>query len=224
MLSRSVYRSSIILLISALLAGCAGSSKALIAEKDQELAQLREELKQLEQRLNTEKKVVDKLTKAQDQVAVELSEEQQRSMNYQAELGRLKKEASNKYVLGNRIVLTNSLVFTAGSPDLSSQGKQAMAEIWETLAKYPDRSVLIEGHTDSTPIGKGYRWKYASNWELSAARALSVLHYFEDQGKVRPGQLSAVAYGEHHPLASNQTAEGRAQNRRVEIVVGEARK
>ncbi|PIQ87934.1 MAG: hypothetical protein COV73_01520 [Candidatus Omnitrophica bacterium CG11_big_fil_rev_8_21_14_0_20_43_6] len=74
----------------------------------------------------------------------------------------------------------------------------------------------MEGHTDNVPISKS-GWK--SNWELSTARALSVLHYLAGEQGVSPERLSAIGYGEYRPLASNETADGRKQNRRVEIVI-----
>jgi chemotaxis protein MotB len=79
-----------------------------------------------------------------------------------------------------------------------------------------DLNVGIEGHTDNVPI-KHSGWK--SNWELSSARALSVVHYLEDQEGIDPKRLSATGYGEFHPVASNETVSGRQENRRVEIVI-----
>ena len=74
----------------------------------------------------------------------------------------------------------------------------------------------IEGHTDNEPI-KYSGWK--SNWELSTARALSVLHYLIDEKGVAPIRVSAIGYGEYRPIASNSNKEGRQANRRVEIVI-----
>jgi len=79
-----------------------------------------------------------------------------------------------------------------------------------------DLNVGIEGHTDNVPI-KHSGWK--SNWELSAARAMSVLHYLINEHAMDPGRLSATGFGEFHPVESNETAEGRQKNRRVEIVI-----
>ncbi|MBI4226988.1 MAG: flagellar motor protein MotB, partial [Candidatus Omnitrophica bacterium] len=80
----------------------------------------------------------------------------------------------------------------------------------------PDQPNGIEGHTDNEPI-KASGWK--SNWELSTARATSVLHYLVDNKGVSPERVSAIGYGEYRPVISNATAEGRQQNRRVEVVV-----
>jgi chemotaxis protein MotB len=76
--------------------------------------------------------------------------------------------------------------------------------------------VGIEGHTDNEQI-KFSGWK--SNWELSAARALSVLHYLVDEKKISGKRVSAIGYGEYRPVTSNDTREGRQQNRRVEVVI-----
>ena len=76
--------------------------------------------------------------------------------------------------------------------------------------------IRIEGHTDNVPISKS-GWK--SNWDLSAARAVSVLHYIVDEHNIEPTRLSATGYGEYHPVDSNETKEGRQRNRRVEIVI-----
>ena len=149
-----------------------------------------------------------------------LNLEQQKKQNYLNEIERLKAAEQNQFVIGNRIVLTNAVVFKGGSAELSEMGQRYLAEVIESLRKYPDREILIEGHCDNVPIAAGYRWKYATNWELSAARALNVLHYFETNSRLDPELLGAIAYGEHRPIASNSIAEGRAQNRRVEIVVG----
>ncbi len=80
----------------------------------------------------------------------------------------------------------------------------------------PDSPVAVEGYTDNEPI-KYSGWK--SNWELSSARALAVVHYFIDRQGLDPVRLRAVGFGEHHPVASNDAPEGRRQNRRVEVVI-----
>ena len=203
-----------------LMVGCAGGGAALIQEKDAELDRLRTELDQLEKRLEAEKRVSKELSSKQDELEETLKLERQNSQAYSDELERLQASEQNQFVIGNRIVLTNAVVFKGGSAELSERGQLYMAEVIESLRKYPDREILIEGHCDNVPIASGYRWKYATNWELSAARALNVLHYFEKNSKLDPDLLGAVAYGEHRPIASNKLPEGRAQNRRVEIVVG----
>jgi len=81
-----------------------------------------------------------------------------------------------------------------------------------------DKSIRIEGHTDDVQIAGLLAKRYPTNWELSAARAINVARHLQDQG-IDPGQLSAVAYGEWKPVATNDTAEGKAKNRRIEIIL-----
>lgn len=91
---------------------------------------------------------------------------------------------------------------------------QKVARVLNTTVK--DYSVGVEGHTDNVPI-KHSGWK--SNWELSTARALGVVHFLTQKQGVSPKRLSATGYGEYHPVASNDSAVGRQENRRVEIVI-----
>ena len=85
----------------------------------------------------------------------------------------------------------------------------------QSLEKIPNH-IRIEGHTDSVPIST---LRFPSNWELSTARATSIVRYFLTHFKFEPNQLSAAGYGEFRPIASNQNSEGRTQNRRVDIVI-----
>lgn len=116
-----------------------------------------------------------------------------------------------------RYVIGNSVLFASGKATLTATGKSILdntaAEIRE---KYPTNSVVIEGHTDSARISRS-TWK--SNWELGAGRALSVLHYFEDNSNIPGQRLSATTYSYFKPVASNDSSDGMAQNRRTEIVV-----
>ncbi len=115
------------------------------------------------------------------------------------------------------ITFVAEVLFASGKSELrkDSLGKlDRVARVLNTTVR--DHNVGVEGHTDNVPI-KYSGWK--SNWELSTARALSVLHYLENGKKVDPIRLSATGFGEHHPVASNAAKEGRQKNRRVEIVI-----
>jgi chemotaxis protein MotB len=111
-----------------------------------------------------------------------------------------------------RLVLKEAVVFDSGSADLKSKATPILSEIASEIAKLSN-PVVIEGHTDNVPIHHG---RYASNWELSMARAYAVIHFFETHG-IDPSRLAGIGYGEHHPLAENSTPEGRMQNRRIGI-------
>ena len=114
------------------------------------------------------------------------------------------------------IVLSDSILFDSGKSDLKKGAYPVLNKVISVIKKkVPNKDVGVSGHTDNVPITRS-NWK--SNWELSTARATNVLHYMEDKG-IAPVRLSATGYGEHRPIASNDTAVGRAKNRRVEIVI-----
>ena len=112
-------------------------------------------------------------------------------------------------------VLTDSLLFTSGSAALERQGQPLLTEIAALLNVDHVHPIAVEGNTDNVPITGG---AFPSNWELSTARASSVVRFLIAKG-VDSQRLSAVGYAEQHPIATNSTAAGRALNRRVEIVL-----
>jgi chemotaxis protein MotB len=93
--------------------------------------------------------------------------------------------------------------------------------ISKVLEGYPNRAINIEGHTDNVPIGPRLVNKFASNWELSTARAISVMNYMTEQYNLNRSLMAVKGYGPYKPVADNGSAEGRSQNRRVVIVVGQ---
>jgi chemotaxis protein MotB len=110
--------------------------------------------------------------------------------------------------------LPNDVLFDSGAAEVKPQGRAALAQIAKALASLGDRQFQVDGDTDNVPIGGGRM----TNWELSTARALSVLRLLIADG-VPPKGLSAAGYGEFDPIASNDTPEGRAKNRRIEITL-----
>ncbi|PUA29698.1 MAG: flagellar motor protein MotB [Cellvibrio sp. 79] len=113
-----------------------------------------------------------------------------------------------------QIELKDSILFGSGSADASEQAQKIFDEIAEILKNYSN-PVQVEGFTDNIPIKSP---KYPTNWELSTARASTIVKYLAAKG-VSPERLSAVGYGEYQPVSSNETDVGRAQNRRVAIMV-----
>lgn len=114
------------------------------------------------------------------------------------------------------ITFVAEVLFNSGKAKLRKESLPILDKVIEVLKEtVPTNKVGIEGHTDNEPI-KHSRWK--SNWDLSAQRALSVVHHLERRGII-PERLSAIGYGEYQPIASNDTVGGRQLNRRVEIVI-----
>ncbi len=136
---------------------------------------------------------------------------------------RLSKEIQDKQVSlkmmekGLVIDFVADVLFDSGKAKIKPEAYSILDKVARILKEnVPDLNVGIEGHTDNIAITRS-NWK--SNWELSTARALSVLHYMENKEGISPERLSAIGYGEYHPVASNDTAAGRKNNRRVEIVI-----
>ena len=136
---------------------------------------------------------------------------------------RLSKEIGDKQVLlelargGLVITMSNEILFDSGKAKLKSSSGGVLKKIASVIREgLPDRNIGVEGHTDNIPI-KHSGWK--SNWELSTARATSVVHYLIDRCDIEPQRLSAIGYGEYRPIDTNDTKESRSRNRRVEIVI-----
>ena len=137
-----------------------------------------------------------------------------RDLKSQIKSGKVKIESLER---GLVLTVLDDILFDSGKVKIKPIGKKTLIKVANILnADCPDKDVSIEGHTDNQPI-KHSGWK--SNWELSTARANSVLHFFIDECGVRPERLRVVGFGEYMPAASNDTKKGRQQNRRVEIVI-----
>lgn len=113
------------------------------------------------------------------------------------------------------INLPDNVLFATASATVNAKGKEALSQIANALKQFEGRRFQVEGHTDNVPIKST---RYPSNWELSSARALSVVHFMIKEG-VKPQNLSAAGFGEFHPRAANDTKEGRKLNRRIEIIM-----
>ncbi len=113
------------------------------------------------------------------------------------------------------IQLPNDVLFDSGQTSVKVAGKQALGSLAKVLVTVPGRSFQVAGDTDNLPI---QTQRFPSNWELSTARAVEVVHFLVSQA-VNPHALSAAGYGEFDPVASNDTPDGRAKNRRIEITL-----
>lgn len=177
--------------------GCATLEKADRADRlERENSRLRSQLQEQDSEMDRAK---SDLTKA-----------------FEKELGdyKAKLEMTER---GLVITFLAEIFFDSGRDAVKTQGEEALKKVAKVLNEdVPESKVAVEGHTDNDPI-KRSGWK--SNWELSAARSLAVLHYFVDECQLKSERLSAVAYGEFRPLESNETPEGKKKNRRVEIVI-----
>jgi chemotaxis protein MotB len=164
---------------------------------------------------------IDEMRLALEELARRKAEADRRITEYRALLSRFQSlidagKLRVKIVDGRMVVeLASDILFSSGSASLSKDGKEALAEVARLLAQIPERKFQVEGHTDNVPIRTE---QFPSNWELASARALTVLKTMVAAG-LTADRVSAASYGDSKPAAPNDTPEGKAQNRRIEIVV-----
>jgi len=113
------------------------------------------------------------------------------------------------------VSLSEKLLFPSGSAVVNKEGQEALQKVAEALIQNPEINVNIEGHTDTVPI-KG---KFQDNWDLSVGRSTAVLRLLTQEYHVNPVRFTASGRGQYEPIADNETAEGRAKNRRTEIIL-----
>ena len=118
-----------------------------------------------------------------------------------------------------RVDLVDKVLFNSGEAQVSKRGETVLGKVGAILAAIPDKQIQVSGHTDQLPIGEKRSAQFASNWELSVARATNVVRFLQDKAGVPGERLVASGYGEYHPVASNKTSSGRARNRRIEILL-----
>ena len=187
-----------------------------------ELAELRAlteknqtEAKKLKSNLDDSQARIDALQKEKEAVA-----QAQKSLEDQMRSALQSKDITISELQGKLTVnILDRILFDSGEAVLKAEGEKVLLQIAAVLAKYPNRQIHVIGHTDNVPIRASARNKYASNWELSAGRAMAAVRFLSEHAGVDPRRLGAVGYGEYHPIADNATAEGRAKNRRIALVV-----
>ncbi len=114
------------------------------------------------------------------------------------------------------VSMSDKLLFKSGSSTVEEKGREALKVLADVLGKNPDIDILVEGHTDNVPIRTPV---YKDNWDLSVARATAIVRILTGDYRISPVRMTASGKGEYYPRADNQTAEGRALNRRTEIIL-----
>jgi len=115
--------------------------------------------------------------------------------------------------------MVERILFDSGKADVKPAGKEVLRRVGKILKGVDNKEIRVEGHTDNVPISARLKDIFPSNWELSTARATNVVHFLQEESKIPGSSLAACGYGEFRPIASNASAEGRAQNRRIQIVL-----
>src|SRR5436189_2182220 len=217
-------------LAACLLAGCVSQSKykELETKASRDIAALRSQTADLEARKAAHERQIAGLN---DQ----LGATEKRATETGAEIVRLKgtydslvKDLQGEISKGQikvtqirdklSVQLVEKILFDSGKAEIKPEGKEVLSKVGKVLLGVTDKQIRIEGYTDSVPISAALRQRFPTNWELSAQRATTVLRFLETAG-VDGKNLAAVGYGPFKPVASNDTLEGRAENRRIEIAL-----
>lgn len=117
------------------------------------------------------------------------------------------------------VQLVEKILFDSGKADIKPEGQEVLNKVGNILKTVNGKQIQIEGYTDAMPIRGSLKRQFASNWELSTQRATTVVRFLQENSGLEGRYLSAVGYGPFRPVASNDTVEGRAENRRIEIVL-----
>jgi chemotaxis protein MotB len=193
-----------------LLAELEAKQKALTAEQDR-LTKLKKDLEASSTRLaELEKMMADK-----DAAMKKLKETLTKSLKAFEGKGLTVTEKDGKVYVS----MENKLLFESGSWTVGAEGKKAVDLVGKVLGDNPDISVLIEGHTDNDKITGTIGGGVENNWDLSTKRATAIVNILSANAKVKKENLTAAGRGEFAPLLSNETAEGKAKNRRIEIIL-----
>jgi chemotaxis protein MotB len=118
-----------------------------------------------------------------------------------------------------RVDLVDKILFESGEAQISRRGEGVLARVGAVLAQIDDKQIQVSGHTDNLPLGEKLTATFPTNWELSAARAVTVVRFLSEKAGVPPQRMVASGYGEWSPIATNKSGSGRARNRRIEILL-----
>jgi len=208
--------------------------------KDQALSSLDEKIRQLEEGSKEEKKIGESLRRelsSREDMVAGLKEKLQleKSMDkarieelkstYDTLASELRRRLKNKEMAIREfeekvsITFVDRLLFDFGEATITPEGRSILRRVGEILKNVQGMQIRVVGHTDNRPIRKEYQHKFPSNWELSAARAAAVVRYLQGETGLDPESLEIVGRSFYRPVASNETEEGRAQNRRVEVII-----
>ena len=193
----------------------AANAKKLYADEQQKTAALEKKVTDLQAQNETLTKSTTQLTEEKGQLEAKSKqyEDLTSSLNQQIQSGQVEiSELRGKMT----VKLKDKVVFSSGSAAVNKQGRDALDAVAKAFQGLQGKTVIVAGYTDNVPVaGKG---AVKDNWDLSTERAVSVVRYLQSKG-VDPKMLGAAGFSEYRPLAPNNTADGRSQNRRIEIAL-----
>lgn len=208
--------------------------------KDQALSGLDGKIRELEEGSEEERKIGESLRRelsSKDAMVAVLEEKlkgeksmakariEELKSTYESLISQLKRELENKemsireYEEKLSITFVDRVLFDFGSATITPGGKGIITRVGDSLENVQGMQIRVVGHTDNRPIRKEYLWKFPSNWELSSARAAAVVRFLQRECGLDPKGFEVAGRSFYRPVASNETDEGRAQNRRVEVII-----
>jgi len=211
-----MFKFSMSILVLFLASSCVsnGTHKEALGLKDSEITKLQERLTVLSNDKTDLNAKLDELSERERQAKLRIAEFSKLTQRFQklSKAGTLSVKIERGRML---VVLSSDVLFSSGSARLSAEGEVAIEQVVQVLKQIPDKDFQIEGHTDNVPIKTA---RFASNWELASARSISVLNTMLNWG-LAPERVSVASFGDTKPIVSNETEEGKAVNRRIELVV-----
>lgn len=190
--------------------------KTAVIEKEQAVAELdllkRQTEEDLKEQLAEKEAKIEELTRTRREIEESLKEQiEKRDIKIEEIEGKLK------------IIFVDKILFGSGSVTVKAKGREVLLQLADSFRDEKDQNIVVEGHTDDVQIGKSLQAKFPSNWELSTARAAAVVRFLQDKAAIEPERMTASGFGSYQPVASNETEQGRRQNRRIEIILAPPR-
>lgn len=211
-----MIKNSFLLVLLLAVSGCVsnGTHKEALGLRDAEITKLKDQLTGLTNDKTDLSTKLEELSEREKQAKERIAEFSKLTERFQklSQAGTLSVKIERGRML---VVLSSDVLFSSGSSRLSTEGEVAIEQVVQVLKQIPDKDFQIEGHTDNVPIKTA---RFASNWELASARAISVLNTMLNWG-LPSERVSVASFGDTKPIVSNETAEGKAVNRRIELVV-----
>ncbi len=184
-----------------------GEAQSVIRQKDDTIGELRLDLGLTQAMIREKENTISELDKTRREIETSLKEQiAQKDVKIEEIEGKL------------RVTFVDKILFDSGSTKIKDRGKEVLLTLVESFGADTNNTIVVEGHTDDVEIGYPLRERFPSNWELSTARAASVVRFLQEKANISPERLTASGFSFYRPVAPNDT-DTRSQNRRIEIIL-----
>ena len=182
--------------------------RAEITQLTNENRRLKDTIAALETDVQQKEEEVSEVSKTRMEIEASLKEQiAQKNIKLEEIEGKLK------------VTFVDKILFDSGSVAIKPEGQEVILKLADSFRDTADKNIVVEGHTDDVQIGAVLQDRFPTNWELSVARATAVVRFLEEKGNIAPQRLTASGFSYHQPVATNDTPEGRKENRRIEIIL-----